>query len=63
MLAINNSDLEGVGVEFEMQRFQNELQESLSQVRGAPVVTISALTVTRIKTLVPVVRKAYKKFA
>ena len=62
VLAANKSDLAGAGVEFEMQRIQNELQESLAQVRGVPVVPISALTGSGIKKLVPEVLKAYERW-
>ncbi|KAL4163804.1 hypothetical protein KRP22_005231 [Phytophthora ramorum] len=62
VLAANKSDLAGTNVEFEMQRIQNELQDSLAQVRGVPVVPISALTGNGIKKLVPEVLKAYEKW-
>ncbi|KAL3669575.1 hypothetical protein V7S43_004960 [Phytophthora oleae] len=62
VLAANKSDLAGSSVEFEMQRIQNELQDSLAQVRGVPVVPISALTGNGIKKLVPEVLKAYEKW-
>ncbi|KAJ8531797.1 hypothetical protein ON010_g14165 [Phytophthora cinnamomi] len=58
VLAANKSDLAGTNVEFEMQRIQDELQDSLAQVRGVPVVPISALTGNGIKKLVPEVLKA-----
>ncbi|KAG7386647.1 hypothetical protein PHYPSEUDO_015431 [Phytophthora pseudosyringae] len=62
VLAANKSDLAGASVEFEMQRIQKELQDSLAQVRGVPVVPISALTGNGIKKLVPEVLKAYEKW-
>ncbi|GMF19764.1 unnamed protein product [Phytophthora fragariaefolia] len=62
VLAANKSDLAGGKVELEMQRIQNELQDSLAQVRGVPVVPISALTGNGIKKLVPEVLKAYEKW-
>ncbi|CAH0473756.1 unnamed protein product [Peronospora belbahrii] len=62
VLAANKSDLAGARTEFEMQRIQNELQDSLAQVRGVPVVPISALTGNGIKNLVPAVLKAYEKW-
>ncbi|CAI5716657.1 unnamed protein product [Hyaloperonospora brassicae] len=62
VLAANKSDLAGAGVELEMQRIQNELQDSLAQVRGVPVVPISALTGSGIKKLVPEVLKAYERW-
>ncbi|GMF18572.1 unnamed protein product [Phytophthora lilii] len=62
VLAANKSDLAGSNVEFEMQRIQNELMDSLAQVRGVPVVPISALTGNGIKKLVPEVLKAYEKW-
>ncbi|KAG6622663.1 ribosome-associated GTPase EngA [Phytophthora cinnamomi] len=62
VLAANKSDLAGTNVEFEMQRIQDELQDSLAQVRGVPVVPISALTGNGIKKLVPEVLKAYEKW-
>ncbi|KAF1774656.1 GTPase Der, C-terminal KH-domain-like [Phytophthora cactorum] len=62
VLAANKSDLAGASVDFEMQRIQNELQDSLAQVRGVPVVPISALTGNGIKKLVPEVLKAYEKW-
>lgn len=62
VLAANKSDLTGARVDFELQRLQNELNESLAQVRGVPVVPISALTGTGIKKLVPEVLKAYEKW-
>ncbi|KAE9346899.1 GTPase [Phytophthora fragariae] len=62
VLAANKSDLAGANVEYEMQRIQNELQDSLAQVRGVPVVPISALTGNGIKKLVPEVLKAYEKW-
>ena len=45
-----------------MHRIENELQESLAQVRGVPVVPISALTGSGIKKLVPEVLKAYERW-
>ncbi|KAG7400545.1 hypothetical protein PHYBOEH_005345 [Phytophthora boehmeriae] len=62
VLAANKSDLAGANVEFEMNRIQNELMDSLAQVRGVPVVPISALTGNGIKRLVPEVMKAYEKW-
>ncbi|EEY58454.1 ras family GTPase, putative [Phytophthora infestans T30-4] len=62
VLAANKSDLAGASVDLEMQRIQNELQDSLAQVRGVPVVPISALTGNGIKKLVPEVLKAYEKW-
>ncbi|OWZ11144.1 Ribosome-associated GTPase EngA [Phytophthora megakarya] len=62
VLAANKSDLAGASIEFEMQRIQNELQDSLAQVRGVSVVPISALTGNGIKKLVPEVLKAYEKW-
>ncbi|ETI50897.1 ribosome-associated GTPase EngA [Phytophthora nicotianae CJ01A1] len=62
VLAANKSDLAGASVDFEMQRIQNELHDSLAQVRGVPVVPISALTGNGIKKLVPEVLKAYEKW-
>ncbi|EGZ27207.1 hypothetical protein PHYSODRAFT_308593 [Phytophthora sojae] len=62
VLAANKSDLAGANVELEMQRIQDELQDSLAQVRGVPVVPISALTGNGIKKLVPEVLKAYEKW-
>ncbi|CAH0489558.1 unnamed protein product [Peronospora farinosa] len=62
VLAANKSDLAGASVDFELQRIQNELQDSLAQVRGVPVVPISALTGNGIKKLVPEVLKAYERW-
>jgi GTP-binding protein len=62
VLAANKSDLVGARVDFELQRIQNELQDSLAQVRGVPVVPISALSGNGIKQLVPAVLKAYEKW-
>ncbi|KAF4319826.1 hypothetical protein G195_006729 [Phytophthora kernoviae 00238/432] len=62
VLVANKSDLAGANVEFEMKRIQDELLDSLAQVRGVPVVPISALTGNGIKRLVPEVMKAYEKW-
>ncbi|RLN87087.1 hypothetical protein BBJ28_00010947 [Nothophytophthora sp. Chile5] len=69
VLAANKSDLAESNVEFQLKRIQDELQDSLAQVRGVPVVPISALTGKGIKKLVPEVyvrqsfaMKAYEKW-
>ncbi|KAL7693587.1 putative GTP-binding protein EngA [Plasmopara halstedii] len=62
VLAANKSDLSGSRVDYELQRIQNELHDSLAQVRGVPIVPISALTGKGIKNLVPEVLKAYEKW-
>lgn len=53
IIAANKSDVASAGVEMEMQRIQNELADSLAQVRGVPVVPISALTGKGIRKLLP----------
>ena len=60
VLAATKSNL--AGVEFEMQRLQNKLQELLAQESGFPVVTIFALTGSGSKTLVLEVLKAYERW-
>uniref|UniRef100_M4BMW6 Uncharacterized protein n=1 Tax=Hyaloperonospora arabidopsidis (strain Emoy2) TaxID=559515 RepID=M4BMW6_HYAAE len=45
-----------------MQRIQNELQDSRSQVRGVPAVFISTHTDSGIKKSVPDVLKVYERW-
>ncbi|GLE02488.1 hypothetical protein PINS_up011326 [Pythium insidiosum] len=61
ILAANKSDLTK-NTDFEMQRIQDELADSLAQVRGVPVVPISALTGHGIRKLLPEVMKAYERW-
>lgn len=53
VIAANKSDLVGGKVELEMRRIQDELADSLAQVRGVPVVPISALDGKGIRKLLP----------
>lgn len=52
ILAANKSDLH-VSAEVGLQRIRDELENSLAQVRGVPVVPISALTGAGIRKLLP----------
>jgi GTPase len=62
ILAANKSDLVKGGVEQEIQHIQNQLQDSLAQVKGVPVVAISALDGKGIRKLLPQVMKAYERW-
>ncbi|TDH69178.1 hypothetical protein CCR75_002869 [Bremia lactucae] len=62
VLVANKSDLVSTSVDFWMMQMQKELHDSLAQVRGVPIVPISALTGTGIKKLVPEVLKAYDRW-
>ncbi|TMW60162.1 hypothetical protein Poli38472_000204 [Pythium oligandrum] len=61
ILAANKSDLVK-NVEMELGRINNELLDSLAQVKGVPVVPISALTGKSIRKLLPEVMKAYERW-
>lgn len=52
IIAANKADLTDDS-EFEMQRIRDELGDSLAQVKGVPVVPISALTGKGIRKLLP----------
>ena len=62
VLAVNKSDLARAGVEFEMPRVQNELHQSLAQVRNVLVVPISAFKGSGMEKLVSEVLKAYERW-
>ncbi|KAF1319979.1 Ribosome-associated gtpase enga, partial [Globisporangium splendens] len=61
IIAANKADLTDDS-DFEMQRIRDELGDSLAQVKGVPVVPISALTGKGIRKLLPEVMKAYEKW-
>ncbi|GAB9468191.1 Ribosome-associated gtpase enga [Globisporangium polare] len=61
IIAANKADLTEDS-EHEMQRIRDELGNSLAQVKGVPVVPISALTGKGIRKLLPEVMKAYEKW-
>uniref|UniRef100_K3WAH3 GTPase Der n=1 Tax=Globisporangium ultimum (strain ATCC 200006 / CBS 805.95 / DAOM BR144) TaxID=431595 RepID=K3WAH3_GLOUD len=61
IIAANKADLTNDS-DFEMQRIRDELGDSLAQVKGVPVVPISALTGKGIRKLLPEVMKAYEKW-
>lgn len=61
VLVANKSDVPRV-LEQEVRRLQNELETSLAQVKGVPVVPISALHGNGIRKLLPAVVAAYQRW-
>ncbi|KAF0694648.1 Aste57867_14487 [Aphanomyces stellatus] len=61
VLVANKSDLV-VNAEAEIERIRKELDGSLAQVRGVPVVPISALTGSGIRNILPEVIEAHNRW-
>jgi GTP-binding protein len=61
IIVANKSDL-SKNVEYELDRIRCELESSLAQVKGVPVIPISALDGKGIRKILPEVMKAYERW-